>query len=225
MDFSLPKAEIEELAGGMDDRQAELLSAYAESVVDASERVNLVSRRSIGDLAEHLVDSAALLSFLEAADVGTAAEAVRGELADLGTGAGLPGVVIAVLRPEVQVVLVDSRRSKVVFLKDVKRRLDLENVEIVHQRLEELRGRRAFHTATARALGSVEDVLPHCLRLVAPGGRLVLFKGPGWEDERPRAEAAAENEGAAVARAETVALPGLDRRTTFVEFHVKRVDR
>jgi len=130
-------------------------------------------------------------------------------------------VIVAIMRPEASVTLVDSRRSKIVFLKDVKRRLGLENVTVFHGRLEELRGQVQFELVAARALGNTRTVLASCLRLVAPGGELVLFKGPLWADEVEGVRVVAAQEGAEIARTETIALPGLERATTFVAFHVK----
>jgi 16S rRNA (guanine527-N7)-methyltransferase len=208
----LPRVDIEALVGSLTPQQSELLTAYGDAIFKSSRSMNLVSRRSLGNIGEHFVDAAALLAFSDPED---------GDLGDLGSGAGFPGIVIAVLRPGARVTVVDSRRSKVVFLKDVKRRLALGNVTVVHARVEELRGELKFGLAVARALGSTETVLAPCLRLVAPGGRLVLFKGPLWGEEAVQAEAIAGREGAEIGRTETIPLPGLNRATTFVEFHVK----
>lgn len=212
MDFLLPTADIEVVAGSMTPAQSVLLTAYGEAILRGSRSMNLVSRRELDTLGEHFVDAAALLSFLDPGD---------GELGDLGSGAGFPGLVVAILRPEARVTLVDSRRSKVVFLKDVKRQLGLDNVTVVHGRLEELEGKLALKLAAARALGSIEKVLAPSLRVLSPGGRLVLFKGPQWQVEVEAARVIAAQEGAEISRTETVPLPGLDRATTFVEFHVK----
>jgi 16S rRNA (guanine527-N7)-methyltransferase len=213
VDFALPRVSMEALAGPLSDAQAELLREYAEAIINASRSVNLVSRRSLGRLEEHFIDSSALMCF---ADPGAK------ELADFGSGAGFPGVVVAILRPSAGVTLVDSRRSRVVFLKDVIRRLGLTNVAVTHARLDELHGELVTEMAVARALGQVDVVLRDCLRLVAPGGRLVLFKGPKWGDEARQAASLAKQEGAEIARTETIALPGVGRSTTFVEFHVKQ---
>ncbi|MCK4410152.1 MAG: 16S rRNA (guanine(527)-N(7))-methyltransferase RsmG, partial [Candidatus Eisenbacteria sp.] len=193
--FSLPRDSIETVGGHLSDEQAELLTVYGQAILRGSKDVNLVSRRSLGSLGEHFVDSAALLSFVDPG---------QGSLGDLGSGAGFPGVVVAIMRPRVSVTLVDSRRSKVVFLKNVRRRLGLDNVTVVHGRLEELRGRVQFDVATARALGSAEAALAPCLRLVAPGGKLVLFKGPLWSDEVERARGIAAQERAEIVRTEVV---------------------
>jgi 16S rRNA (guanine527-N7)-methyltransferase len=212
VDFERTLASIEELVGPLRGQQADRLLRYRDAIVEASKRVNLVSRQSLDSIGEHLVDSAALLRFVEPSG---------GTLADLGSGAGLPGVVVAVLRPDVEVTLVDSRRPRVVFLKDVARRLGLSNLTVTHARIEMLADGPGFPLAVARALGSVDDVLAACLRLVSDGGSLVLFKGPRWGDEADAAERIASAEGAELVRTESVELPGLSRATTFVEFHVK----
>lgn len=212
VDFSLPRESIETVAGPLSEEQAVLLTAYGQAILGASREINVVSRRSLGSLGEHFVDSAAMLSF---------ADPCQGSLGDLGSGGGFPGVVVAIMRPEASVTLVDSRRSKIVFLKDVKRRLELENVTVVHRRLEELRGHMQFGLVVARALGSTKAVLASCLRLVAPGGEFVLFKGPLWGDEMEGVRVVAAQEGAEIVRTRTIRLPGLDRATTFVAFHVK----
>jgi 16S rRNA (guanine527-N7)-methyltransferase len=178
--------------------------------------MGVVSRGATSRLGEHFVDSAAVLSVI---DVGGR------RVVDLGSGGGLPGVVVAVLRPSAQVVLVDSRRSKVAFLKGVQRALRLPNVEVVRGRLEELVGLREFDVGLSRALGRIERTLAKSLRLVADDGRLVLFKGPQWRDEADTAVAIAAEEGAMLEREAAVALPGSDRTTTYVVFHVKRGER
>jgi 16S rRNA (guanine527-N7)-methyltransferase len=214
--FDLPKEAIEELAGGISARQFGLLTAYAELIIAAPRAMNLVSGASVARLSEHMVDSAAVLSVVD----------FEGRtVVDLGSGGGFPGVVVAVLRPRADVVLVDSRRSKATFLKSVQRKLQLPNLDVVQARLEDLRGERAFEVGLSRALGKVERTLASSLRLVADGGCLVLFKGPGWEDEADAAGEIAAREGALVERTVRIELPGLGRSTTFVVFHVKRNDR
>ena len=204
---------MEELCGPMSELQAAALTAYGELILESSRQVNLISRQSLSALHEHFIDSAALLAFADPSGL---------SVADLGTGAGFPGVVVALLRESADVTLVDSRRSKVVFLKHAQRELGLGHVRIAHARLEEMAGKEEFDLAVARALGDVRDVLPHCLRLVRCDGRLVLFKGPRWSEEAEESELIASAEGFAVGRTEAVELPGLGRATTFVEFHVEQ---
>lgn len=216
MGFKCPREAIEELAGPVTGRQCDLLAAYAERIVAASRTMSVVSRGSLPRLSEHLVDSAAVLSVVD----------VEGRIVgDLGSGGGLPGVVVAVLRPSAEVVLVDSRRSKVAFLKGVQRELGLPNLEVVRSRLEDLGGAREFDVGLSRALGGVAQTLAPSLRLVAGDGRLVLFKGPRWREEADAARAIAARQGAFLERTTEVELPGIGRSTTFVVFHVEHRDR
>jgi 16S rRNA (guanine527-N7)-methyltransferase len=213
MGFECPRAAVEELAGAVSEAQCDLLTRYAERLAAAAGRVSVISRGSVGRLEEHLVDSAAVLSVVD----------VEGRtVADLGSGGGLPGVVVAVLRPDTTVTLVESRRGKVAFLKQVQRDLKLPNLEIAHSRLEELAGTRAFDVALSRALGRVDRTLALSLKLLAAGGRLVLFTGPDWPREAEEAHAIARKEGATLERTVEVELPGIGRTTAFVVFHVKQ---
>jgi len=215
MAFECPAEAIETLTGPLSAHQRNLLTRYAERVAAAPEGLRVVSRGALARLGEHFVDSAAVLSVVD----------VEGRtVVDLGSGGGLPGVVVAVLRPLAAVTLVDSRRSKVAFLKGVQRELELPNLEIVRARLEDLAGVREFEIGLSRAVGAVERTLAASLRVVANDGRLVLFKGPRWRQEAESARAIAAEEGAVLERTTDVALPGIDRRTTFAVFHVKRAD-
>jgi 16S rRNA (guanine527-N7)-methyltransferase len=208
VDFPLPTDAIAKLAGPLEHTQRTQLQLYVEMLRSSEGRVNLVSRRSLVTLQDHLIDSAALLSFREI---------VGGTVADLGSGAGFPGVVLSVLRPQVRVTLVESRRRKVVFLKSVVRELDLANLEVLHTRIEDLGGRITFDLALVRALDRFLDVLPRCLELVGADGALILFKGPRWKAEASEVSAIATEVGFAITRAEELPLPGLGRKTTFVE--------
>lgn len=213
--FVLPREAIEELAGRMSDRQADALTQYAGLVSKASERLSLVSSGDRARLGEHIVDSAALLR----------AVCVDDGLADLGSGAGFPGLVVAVLRPRASLILVEAKRRKVAFLKQAARALLLDNVSVIHSRLEELSGGARYALAASRALGSVEKTLALSLNTVAPGGRLVLFKGPGWQGERALAMEIGGEAGAELEREVEIQLPGLGRTTMFVVFHVKPRNR
>ncbi len=217
----VPRAAIESLAGPVSGAQWGALEEYAALLAASARRLSLISRSAEQQIGLHLVDSAAFVRVALSPEGGGSAAR---ELADLGTGAGLPGAVVAILRPRLRVTLVDSRNSRIVFLKQVVRRLGLENVEISHSRLEALVGRRGFELAVSRALGSLGETLAPSLRILAPGGRLVLFKGPKWVEEESEARSVASACGCELGWVKKVELPGYGRTTWFVEFHVKRAD-
>ena len=101
-------------------------------------------------------------------------------LADIGPGAGLPGLVIAIARPEVQVVLIERKQRAVAFLELAVARLRLENVEVRHARVEDVDLRA--DVATARAFASLEASWEAAVRVIRPRGRLIYFAGQGLED-------------------------------------------
>ncbi len=211
--FSVPKGRIAHLAGAPTEEMVEKLKRFGDLLLEHATKMSLVSRHELSRLHIHVLDSAALLATREL-------PTGDGWTADLGTGGGLPGVVLAILRPEARIALVDSRRSRIVFLKIVKRELGLDNVEIVHERIEDLAGARKFELCVARALGRIEKVLVPSLDVVAPGGSLVLFKGPKWKTERDQALQMALGVGAELVEEKDVDIRGEDRVTTFVEFKV-----
>jgi 16S rRNA (guanine527-N7)-methyltransferase len=110
-----------------------------------------------------------------------------GRLADLGSGAGVPGIPIAVMRPRLRVVLTDAARKKAAFLEITARDLALDNVDVLQARAEDL-GRDPAHrdrydVVTARALAPVRVLAEYALPLLRVGGDAVLAKGRGAQDE------------------------------------------
>ena len=197
---------VEELAGGVSGAQGALLRDYAALVRELGKRWNLMSRAALGAVEEHIVDCSAALRVCTGSGL---------KVADLGSGAGLPGIVLAILRPDWSVSLVDSRRSKVVFLREAVVALGLTNASVVHDRIEALEG-SGFDLATSRALGSVAETVEASLGVVSAGGRLVLYKGPRWGDERGQLAAVVERAGGRIVAETEVPLAGLDRTTVLV---------
>ncbi len=144
---------------------------YLALLVKWNAHFNLTAVRDPQEMiSRHLLDCLAVLPHLH----GTS-------LADLGTGAGLPGIPLALARPELDVMLVDSNGKKVRFLRAVVRELGLKQVEPVHARIEALSGQ--YDTLTTRAFATLADMLAWGGHLLAPGGRLLALKGRYPQDE------------------------------------------
>ncbi len=128
-------------------------------------------------------------------------------VADLGSGAGLPGVVLAIARPDLTVTLVEPMARRVGFLDEVRAELELSNVEVVRARAEQWPESGRFDVVTARALAALPKLLAWCLPLVAEHGELLAMKGSSAQDE---IVAAAEELRRWRARAEVVtsSVPG-----------------
>lgn len=116
----------------------------------------------------HLLDSARLVPYLSS-----------GPVADLGSGAGLPGLVLAVLRPDLEIWLIEPRRKAVSFLEYARAKLGLERVKILRARAEDPEVPRGyFHTVTARAVAELARLWEYAAPLLLPQGYLLALKGP-----------------------------------------------
>ncbi|MEM7207772.1 MAG: 16S rRNA (guanine(527)-N(7))-methyltransferase RsmG [Pseudomonadota bacterium] len=125
-------------------------------------------------LGKHLLDSLSVLPYING-----------DELLDVGTGAGLPGVPLAIARPELAVTLLDSNSKKTRFLQQVKSQLGLDNVKVAHRRVEQFQPVEGFATVTSRAFASILEFDAMCGRLCSAQGVVVAMLGQApTHDER-----------------------------------------
>ena len=151
----------------------ELLRSYASRLAGDGIVRGLIGPREIPRLWErHVLNCAALASVLP-----------QGRVADVGSGAGLPGMVIAIARPELSVTLVEPLLRRTSFLEGVIDDLGLSNVEVVRARAEELHATRSFDVVTSRAVAPLDRLARWCLPLVDPGGAMIAMKGASAADE------------------------------------------
>jgi 16S rRNA (guanine527-N7)-methyltransferase len=182
-----------------------LAARYARWLAeDGTERGLLGPRERPRLWSRHLLNCAVLTDLIPA----------QARVADVGSGAGLPGMVIALRRPDLQVTLVEPLLRRSVFLTEVVADLGLEgSVEVLRARAEELQGTRTFDVVTARAVAPLERLAAWCLPLVAPRGQLLALKGSTAEEELAAAEPLLDRWGAE--RSEVVRL-GTDDEPTWV---------
>lgn len=142
------------------------LEHYLDSLMKWNRAFNLTAIREEKEMViKHLLDSLAALPWLTGKSV-----------IDVGTGAGLPGMVLAIVRPEIQVTLLDSNSKKTRFLLQMVGELQLTNVKVVHSRVEEYR-EQTYDTVTSRAFASLADMLHWCAHLQNEAGRFAAMKG------------------------------------------------
>ncbi|HEU0277369.1 MAG TPA: 16S rRNA (guanine(527)-N(7))-methyltransferase RsmG [Rhodanobacteraceae bacterium] len=173
-----PTALAQKLADGLAALQIDLpaeararLLAYLDLLVHWNRAYNLTAvRNPLEMVPRHLLDSLAVLPWL------------RGDtLADLGSGAGLPGIPLAIARPRLAVTLVESNGKKARFLREAARALPLPNVRVQQARVQDAIGR--FDVLTSRAFAALADTLAWSDRLLGPGGRFLALKGQPDADE------------------------------------------
>jgi 16S rRNA (guanine527-N7)-methyltransferase len=151
-----------------------LAEAYAALLADDGVVRGLIGPREAPRLWERHLVNCALLG--EAVPQGA-------DVCDIGSGAGLPGLVLAIARPDLQVTLVEPLLRRTTFLDEVVERLDLGNVEVLRARAEELHGRRDFAVVTSRAVAPLGRLLDWSMPLVRQGGALLAMKGATASDE------------------------------------------
>lgn len=116
--------------------------------------------------------------------------AAGSRVGDIGSGAGLPGIVLAIARPDVEWVLIEPMERRVAWLQEQKDALGLDNVEVVRARGEDWKQGRVLDAVTARAVSALRTLIPLTAPLVRPGGELILLKGANAQNEIGAAEKA-----------------------------------
>ena len=134
---------------------------------------NLTAVRDLESMiTRHLLDSLAILPWIKG-----------NRILDVGTGAGLPGIPLAIAKPEIQVVLLDSNGKKIRFLNEVKRQLNLKNIEIVQVRVENYHPSQGFDTVLSRAFSSLSQMIHWTRHLIAKDGIWLAMKGRYPDEE------------------------------------------
>lgn len=151
-----------------------LVSRFAEMLHDQGELRGLIGPREVSRIWErHILNSAAVVQYLPAS----------GTIADIGSGAGLPGIVIAAMLPDAKVLLVEPMERRCTWLNEVVEELDLTNVEVKRGRAEEYHGAFQCEAVTSRAVAALEKLARMSLPLVERGGEMVILKGKNVEQE------------------------------------------
>ena len=197
------------------DTQREQLRRYRDLLLERNARINLTAIRDPEGVDRRLIaESLRLLPAL------AAVTAPGDEAIDIGTGGGIPGMPLAIARPDLGWTLVDATAKKVAFLQDVVNELTLPNVVLYHGRVEELAHephlRARYTVLTARAVSSLPALLELGLPMVRTGGTLLLPKGPDIADELSAARQAAGMLGGRIVSHDPLPDAGTDVETTLV---------
>lgn len=208
----IPKEKLQDWADGygilLKEPMLEQLDRYAELLCTYNEKVNLTAITEPEEIArKHFLDSlllAAALPFAQGA-----------KLADVGTGAGFPGVPLKILRPDLSLTLIDSLKKRIVFLQALSQEIAV-SFEALHLRAEEAgrqKGlREGFEIVTARAVAALPVLCEYCLPLVKPGGTFAALKSRGVQEEIKEAERAVSLLGGEMEQVRCFQLPGGEER-------------
>jgi 16S rRNA (guanine527-N7)-methyltransferase len=186
----------------LDEGQIDALLRLVDELEIANAQFNLTAIRDrLGMLRKHVLDSLSLQPFIRGA-----------RIADVGTGAGFPGLPLAIVNPARRFSLIEATGKKARFVAHTGERLHCANVEVVNARAENYRPFELFDTVAARALSSLADFVAYAGHLCAPDGRMLAMKG-----KRPDEELSALPKSFRVLAVHRVKLPGLDDERHIVE--------
>ena len=186
----------------LSERQATQLIRLLDELDDWNQRMNLTAIRERGaQITKHLLDSLSVQPFLHGERV-----------LDVGTGAGFPGLPLAIANPQRQFTLLDSTAKKLKFIEHSAALLELPNVQTVHTRAENFRPPERFDIVVSRAVGPIEQFVKWAGHLCVGGGRLLAMKG-----RDPAAELATLPSGWKLAAIHRLNVPALDEERHLVE--------
>ena len=168
----------------LDNTAVDRLCVYHDLLIEWNEKMNLTALTEPHDVAlKHFADSLMLFRYC---DIENGASVI-----DVGTGAGFPGMVLKIARPDIRLTLLDSLNKRLIFLETVCNELGLDDVELIHSRAEdgsrtELRDR--YDIAVSRAVASLNTLCEYDMPYVKVGGRFIAMKGKGSEEELQAAQ-------------------------------------
>jgi len=150
----------------VDEEKLAALARYAEYLLEWNEKINLISRQSAGDFAvQHIADSVLAARMLPQVKT----------LVDLGSGGGLPGIVIAILYPKLEVTLAETKEKKIKYLRSCAQSLNLQNVRVLDAARETLTLKH--EVLVCRAFSALENIVRESKKYLAPGGKIYAYKG------------------------------------------------
>jgi 16S rRNA (guanine527-N7)-methyltransferase len=177
--------------------------AFGLLLADQGELRGLIGPRELGRIWErHLLNSAAVVPFLG-----------DGVVVDIGSGAGLPGLVIASMEPERRVVLVEPMDRRCAWLREAAETLGLSGVTVLRGRAEEVRDAVEGDVVTARAVATIDKLVKWSAPLLAPGGRMALLKGRSAAEELEKAKYVLRRAGLVGEVHSAPTVPGLEATT------------
>ena len=191
--------------------QLEKFYKYMNLLIEWNEKMNLTAITEPNDIIlKHFIDSITINKYIEN----------NAKVVDVGTGAGFPGIPLSIIRPDLQITLVDSLNKRLMFLQEIKKELELKNIDIVHARAEEFgqnkNYRETFDIATSRAVANLSTLSEYLVPLVKIKGKCVCMKASDAEEEIKQAENAVNILGGKIVKVEKFNLPNSDIGRTII---------
>ena len=187
----------------LNDAQIDMFYNYMNLLLEWNEKINLTAITEENDiLLKHFIDSITAIKYVEDDE----------KVVDVGTGAGFPGIPIAILKPNAEIILLDSLNKRINFLNNVINKLNIKNVKTIHSRVEDFakENREKFDVSISRAVANQATLSEYLLPLVKIGGKAICMKGPDAENEIKEAEYAINILGGKIEKVDNFKLPESD---------------
>ena len=209
IDKSLLVSQAAELGVKIDDVAADRFDKYAQMLVETNKTLNLTAITEPDEIvSKHFVDCLSVFNFVDFPE--------GAKVIDVGTGAGFPGVVLLIARPDLNITLLDSTKKRLGFVEAVVGELGLA-AEIVHMRAEEAGKaddyREQYDIALARAVANMQTLSEYCLPFIKKGGIFAAMKGAKAAQELEAAQGAVRKLGGEIIKSEEFTLPLCGERT------------
>lgn len=203
--------KLKQIDINISEKEIENFKIYMELLLEWNEKINLTAITDEDDIIlKHFVDSLTIKKYISENE----------KIIDIGTGAGFPGIPIAIMNKDNEITLMDSLNKRIIFLNDVIEKLGLINVKAIHSRAEELARnktyREKYDIAVSRAVANLSTLVEYMLPFVSIGGKCICMKGPNIEEELKNAKNAIKELGGEIIKIENFKLPESDNERNIV---------
>lgn len=194
-----------------DDKKIEQFYKYMNLLIEWNEKINLTAITEPDDIIlKHFIDSLTISKYINE----------NKKIADIGTGAGFPGIPLKIAKPNTQMFLIDSLNKRIKFLEEVIKQNEIANTFAIHARAEEIghnkEYRGNFDVVTSRAVARLNVLLEYMMPLAKLGGKCICLKGPNIGEELEEARNAIDILGGKIEKVEEIELPDSDNKRTII---------
>ncbi len=195
----------------LSEKNIDKFSRFKELLVEWNKKMNLTAITEENEIVlKHFIDSLTSLKYIDD----------NGKIIDVGTGAGFPGIPIAIMKENAEITLLDSLNKRLNFLNEVKNNTNLNNVKLVHGRAEDfgqdINFREKYDISISRAVANLSTLSEYLLPFVKVGGKCICMKGPDSDKEIEEAKNAIIRLGGKIVKIEKFNLPDSDIGRTII---------
>lgn len=202
----LLKASLEKHKIEYDDEKIDKFDLFYELLIKWNEKINLTTITEYEDVViKHFIDSILLCRYIDLSEK---------RIIDVGTGAGFPGIPIKIIKPDCDMILLDSLNKRILFLGEVIKDLNLKRIDLIHGRAEDLAHnkeyRGTFDHAVSRAVANLSTLSEYCIPFLKRGGSFISYKSDKADEEIKNAENAIKILGSEIIKVEEYELAESD---------------